>query len=314
MAAVPGRLPPIEPMLATPARAVPADEENWAAEAKWDGARILAYVSGGITVLRGRSGHDVTRTYPEVAAALAEAAGRRTLILDGEITAFSADRPSFALLQRRLYVTRPSPALLAAAPVTYLAFDLLRQASRSLLRSPYAQRRAMLDSLALAAGRLSVPPAFSGQARALTSASRELGLEGVILKRLASPYQPGQRSGDWLKIRHLAAADVLIGGWLPGTGTRSTLAGAVLAGLPGPTGLDYLGAVGSGFAQAELRDLTARLLSLEQPNSPFTGPVPADTARRARWTRPVLAAEVAHAGITPAGRMRHPVWRGLRPA
>ncbi len=312
MAAVPGGLPLVEPMLATPARDVPADDENWAAEAKWDGARVLAYLSGGTAILRGRTGQDVTGSYPEVAAALARAAGRRTLILDGELTAFAEDRPSFALLQRRLHVTRPNPALVAAVPVTFIAFDLLRQANRPLLRSPYAQRRALLDGLALAAEHVSVPPAFPGQAKALTEASRELGLEGVVLKRLASRYQPGHRSGDWLKIRHLAAADVVIGGWLPGTGSRSAIAGSVLAGVPGPSGLDYLGAVGSGFAHAELRDLTARLASLEQPDSPFAGPVPTDIARRARWTRPVLSAEVAYAGITPSGRMRHPVWRGLR--
>jgi bifunctional non-homologous end joining protein LigD len=314
MAVVPGRLPLIEPMLATPVREVPADEGGWAAEAKWDGARVLAYVSGGAVVLRGRSGRDVTASYPEAAAALARAAGRRTLVLDGEIAVFDGDSPSFARLQRRMHVGRPAPALVAAVPVTYVAFDLLWQASRSLLRSPYAQRRALLDGLALAGERLSVPPAFPGQARALADASRELGLEGVVLKRLSSSYQPGQRSGDWLKIRNLAAADVLIGGWLPRAGARSQLAGSVLAGAPGPDGLEYLGSVGSGLAEAERRDLTARLLALEQPESPFAAPLPADVARRARWTRPVLAAEVAYAEITPAGRMRHPVWRGLRPA
>ena len=313
MAAVPGRLPLIEPMLATPARVVPGDETEWAAEAKWDGARVLAYVSGGTVVLRGRSGGDVTGSYPEVAASLGRAAGRRTVILDGEITVFDGDRPSFAMLQRRMHAARPAAALVAAIPVTYVAFDLLWQA-RSLLRSPYGQRRALLDDLALAAEHVSVPPAFPGQARALVDASREVGLEGVVLKRLSSPYQPGQRSGDWLKIRHLAAADVLIGGWLPRAGARSHLAGSVLVGLPGPAGLDYLGSVGSGFAEAELRDLTARLLALEQPDSPFAGPLPTDVARRARWTSPVLAAEVAYREITPAGRMRHPVWRGLRPA
>jgi len=314
MAAVPGRLPLIEPMLAAPARDVPASADDWAAEAKWDGARAVAYISGGTAVLRGRSGSDVTFSYPEVAADLARAAGRRTLILDGELTAFGEQRPSFALLQRRLHVTRPAPSLVAAVPVTFLAFDLLWQASRPLLRSPYAQRRALLDGLGLAGEHLSVPPSFPGQAQTLTDASRQLGLEGVVLKLLASPYQPGQRSGDWLKIRHLTAADVLIGGWLPGAGARAGLAGSVLAGIPGPGGLDYLGSVGSGLAEAEARDLTARLLDLEQPDSPFAAPVPADIARRARWTRPVLAAEVAYAGITPAGRMRHPVWRGLRPA
>jgi bifunctional non-homologous end joining protein LigD len=276
--------------------------------------RALAYINGGTAVLRGRSGSDVTSSYPEVAAALTRAAGRRTLILDGELTAFGDERPSFALLQRRLHVARPAPSLVAAVPVTFIAFDVLWQASRSLLRSPYAQRRALLDGLGLAADHLSVPPAFPGQAQALTDASRDLGLEGVVLKRLASIYQPGQRSGDWLKIRHLVAADVLIGGWLPGAGARSAVAGSVLVGVPGPGGLDYLGSVGSGLAEAEARDLTARLVSLAQPDSPFTAPLPADIVRRARWTRPVLAAEVVYAGITTAGRMRHPVWRGLRPA
>jgi bifunctional non-homologous end joining protein LigD len=178
MAAVPGRLPLIEPMLATPARAVPGNEGEWAAEAKW--GRVLAYVDRGTAVLRGRGGGDVTGTYPEVAASLGRAAGRRTVILDGEITVFDGDRPSFAMLQRRMHVARPAPALLAAVPVTYVAFDLLWQA-RSLLRSPYSQRRALLDGLALAAEHVSVPPCFPGQARALADASREVGLEGVVL-------------------------------------------------------------------------------------------------------------------------------------
>jgi bifunctional non-homologous end joining protein LigD len=193
--------------------------------------------------------------------------------INGEITVFDGDRPSFAMLQRRMHVARPGPSLVAVVPVTFVAFDLV----------------------------------------CLADASRDLGLEGV-LKRLSSPYRPGQRSGDWLKIRHLAAADVLIGGWLPRAGARSHLAGSVLAGVPGPRGLEYLGSVGSGFAEAELRDLTARLLALEQPDSPFGAHLPGDITRRARWTRPVLAAEVTYAEITPADRMRHPVWRGLRPA
>ena len=194
-------------------------------------------------MLHGRGGGDVTGSYPEVADALSRAAGRRTVILDGEITVFDGDRPSFALLQRRMHVARPAPGLVAAVPVTYVAFDLLWQA-RSLMHSPYVQRRALLDGLALAAEHVSVPPAFPGQARALVDASRDLGLEGVVLKRLSSTYQPGHRSGDWLKIRHLAAADVLIGGWLPRAGARSHLAGSVLVGAPESDGLGYLGSVG----------------------------------------------------------------------
>ena len=233
MAEVPGRLPLIEPMLATPVREVPADDGGWAAEAKWDGARVLAYVSGGAAVLRGRSGRDVTASYPEAAAALARAAGRRTLVLDGEIAVLTGTTRASPSCSAGCTSAR-GPALVAAVPVTYIAFDLLWQASRSLLRSPYAQRRACSTDSRSAGLRLSVPPAFPGQAAPSRRQPRTRP-RGRRPKRLSS-YQPGQRSGDWLKIRNLAAADVLIGGWLPRAGARSQLAGSVLAGRRGRTG------------------------------------------------------------------------------
>lgn len=334
----------VEPMLATATRVVPAAEQEWAAEIKWDGARAIAYVRDGTVSLRGRTGHDITPAFPEVAARLATLAGRRSLIIDGEITAFRGSLPDFALLQRRLHVSRPSPALVLSVPVTFVAFDLLHRAGRSLLDKPYGQRRALLDDLAAGGDTgpaLMIPPAFPGESRTVLDVSRELGLEGVLLKRITSRYHPGRRSPEWLKIRHLSTADIVIGGWVPGTGWRSALAGSVLAGRPVPAGgspvsggggLEYMGLVGSGFAEAELRDLTERLRALEVPSSPFIGSgspsgagpgpgsgagratVPKSVARRARWTRPVLAAEVAYTEFTPSGVMRHPVWRGLRPA
>jgi bifunctional non-homologous end joining protein LigD len=310
----PGRLPPILPMLATPARQLPADDDAWSAEIKWDGVRALAFVSAGEAVLRGRDGKDVSGSYPELVAALAAAAGRRSLILDGEVIAFDCGRPSFSRLQKRMHVARPTRVLTSSVPVSYVAFDLLHQAGRSLLRNPYAQRRALLDALDMETGIVSVPPAFPGEARAVIDASKQLGLEGVMLKRLRSYYYPGRRTGSWLKVKHLLAADVVIGGWLPGTGARQSLAGSVIVGQPGSAGLEYLGQVGSGFTIGELRELTSRLRQLEQPGSPFAGPLPQAVTRRAHWVRPVLNAEVTYGELTPAGRLRHPVWRGLRPA
>jgi bifunctional non-homologous end joining protein LigD len=312
--AVPGRLPLIAPMLATPARELPEDPAQWAAEVKWDGARALAYVTDGEVTIRNRNGGDVTAAYPEIAAALAQAAGRRTLILDGEVTAFDGERPSFSLLQRRLHQARPGAALVASVPVTYVAFDLLHQARHALLGNPYEQRRALLDALALDRDSLIVPPAFPGQPSEVTEASRQLGLEGVILKRLGSHYHPGRRTDAWLKVKHVITASVLIGGWLPGSGWRAHLAGSILAGDPTPHGLEFLGPVGSGFTEAELAALTEQLRALEQPDSPFAGPVPLAVARRAHWARPVLAGQVTYSEITPSGRLRHPIWRGLRPA
>ena len=310
----PEHLPIIEPMLATAARITPAAEVEWAAEMKWDGVRALAYVSDGEVILRGRTGRDITGSYPEIAAGLAVVAGQRTLILDGEITAFDGPRPRLALLQRRLHVSRPDPALVAAVPTTFVVFDILHRAGRSLLGNPYAQRRALLDDLAPGVGAVTIPPAFPGESRAVIDASRQLGLEGVVLKHIRSRYYPRQRTPEWLNIRHLATANILIGGWVPGTGWRARFAGSVLAGGPGSAGLEYLGLVGSGFTEAELRDLTARLQGLQRRDSPFDTPVPVSVARRARWARPVLAAEVTYTELAPDGRMRHPVWRGLRPA
>jgi bifunctional non-homologous end joining protein LigD len=100
---------------------------------------------------------------------------------------------------------------------------------------------------------------------------------------------------------------------LPRTGTRGRYAGSVLVGLPEADGLHYTGQVGSGLAVAELRELTADLIAIEQPSSPVANPAPSGVARHARWVRPVLAAEVAYSELTPSGRLRYPVWRGLRP-
>jgi bifunctional non-homologous end joining protein LigD len=310
----PGRLPVIAPMLATTVRVLPADDDAWSAEVKWDGVRALAFAAAGEVVLRGRDGRDITASYPEVAAELGSISGRRALILDGELVAFEGPRPSFARLQKRMHTARPTPVLRSAVPVSYVVFDLLHQAGRSLLRNPYAQRRALLDALGLQAGTVSVPPAFPGEVQAVIDASRQLGLEGAMLKRLRSYYYPGRRTGSWLKVKHVLAADVVIGGWLPGTGSRQWLTGSVIVGRPGPTGLGYLGQVGSGFTTDELLELTRRLERLERPGSPFAGPLPPAVTRRAHWVRPVLTAEVAYGELTPAGRLRHPVWRGLRPA
>jgi bifunctional non-homologous end joining protein LigD len=302
----------VRPMLATPARELPAHCESWAAEFKWDGLRAVAYVSGGELRLRSRGDRDITGTYPELAG-IAGVAGGHQLILDGEIVASGDDgRPSFAALQRRMHVERPPAALAAAVPVTYLVFDLVHIDGQVLLRDPYARRRARLDDLALAGQGMGVPPSFPGGAPAVLAASLAHGLEGVLLKRLDSIYLPGRRSPLWLKIKHARVQDVVIGGWTPGHGHRAGLLGSLLLGVQEPAGLQYCGKVGTGFTQADLHDLTRGLPALEQPASPFASPIPPELSRHAHWVRPVLAGQVSYTEWTPAGRLRHPAWQGLR--
>lgn len=301
----------IRPMLATPASELPPGEAQWAAELKWDGMRAVAYLAGGQMQLRSRAGHDVTPAYPDLAGLLAATRGRQA-VLDGEIVALGGGiRPSFAGLQRRMQVQRPAAALLAAVPVSYLVFDLLSLDGRPLMACPYEQRRKMLEGLGLQAPGVSVPPSFPGDGPALLAVSRQQGLEGIVLKRLGSPYVPG-RSRLWLKIKHAQVQRVLIGGWISRTGGRAGAVRSLLAGVPGPAGLVYRGQVGTGFSEGARQDLARRLEALAQPHSPFAGRLPAGAAGVAHWVRPLLYGEVAFAELTPAGRFRHPVWRGLR--
>jgi bifunctional non-homologous end joining protein LigD len=302
----------IAPMLATGVGGLPPDAAEFVAEVKWDGLRACIAVADGRVRAWSRSGRDITAAYPELGVLVA-AAGRRALILDGEIIVLSGPRPDFTALQRRMTVSRPGAGLLAAVPVTLIVFDVLRSGRDHLVRSPYVLRRALLDDLGLQVpGTVQVPPAFPGDAAALLAATRDQGYEGIVLKRPASLYHPGQRTREWLKIRNIRTVDVQVGGWLPGTGARTHLAGSVLMGIPRPGALEFAGAVGSGLSMAELRELTGLLESLEQSASPFTGPLPPAITRHARWARPVITAEVAYLERTPSGRLRQPVWRGLR--
>jgi bifunctional non-homologous end joining protein LigD len=300
----------IRPMLATLARELPPDVARWAAELKWDGMRAIAYLSVGQVQLRSRTGHDVTPAYPDLAGLAA--AGQ--MILDGEIVALGGGiRPSFSDLQRRIHVRKPASALQAAVPVTYLAFDLLSLSGRRLLASPYEQRREMLESLGLhLLPGVAVPPSFAGDGPAVLAVSRQHGLEGIVLKRLGSPYVPG-RSSLWLKIKHPHIAQVVIGGWIPRGAGRAETVRSLLVGEPGPAGLIYRGQVGTGFTEHARQDLARRLTAAARPRSPFAGDVPATVARRARWVLPLLSGEVGFTEQTPAGHFRHPVWRGSLP-
>ncbi|WP_283135605.1 non-homologous end-joining DNA ligase [Rhizohabitans arisaemae] len=303
----------IRPMLAVAAD-LPADEALWAAEFKWDGVRAPAYLRGGTVRLMSRGDRDITEGYPELAA-LSTLTGREA-VLDGEIVAFDDEgRPDFAALQHRMHVRAPSRRLIARFPVAYYAFDLLHLDGVSTLRMPYTDRRHALEALDPGDPLLRLPPSFPGAARAVLHAARSRRLEGVVCKRLDSPYLPGRRSGLWRKTKILQSREVVVGGWKPGAGRRSQTLGSLLVGIPHPAGLRYCGHVGTGFTDATLRDLTALMRSIPRATSPFTAAagVPREHAALARWVEPVLVGEVGFAEWTTAGVLRHPVWRGLRP-
>ena len=302
-------------MLAVRGELPPADQQDrYAFEMKWDGVRAVVHLAGGQVRVLTRNDREVASTYPELAGLAAALSGRQA-VLDGEVVALdAAGRPSFGELQARMHVRSPGVALLARVPVVLLVFDVLHLDGRSLLMTPYDQRRAVLDDLGLAGESWAVPPAFEGAGIEAMDGSSAQGLEGVVAKRRDSTYQPGRRSPHWIKVKHLRMQEVLIGGWSPGSGRREGSLGSLLLGVPEGDGrLTYVGQVGTGFTDAALADLVVRLRPLARTTSPFAGEVPRLQARDARWVRPELVGEVVFAQWTREGRLRHPSWRGLRP-
>jgi bifunctional non-homologous end joining protein LigD len=143
----------------------------------------------------------------------------------------------------------------------------------------------------------------------MLQASRAQGLEGVIAKRLDSPYYPGRRAHGWVKVKNVLETDVVIGGWLPGEGRRSSQFGALVVGLHQDGELKYAGRVGTGFDERELNRLGAMFAERERDSSPFEGRQP---PKETRFVDPVLVARVGYGEWTQAGTLRHPRYLGLR--
>ena len=315
------------PMLATAAARGDVDpDDDWAFEGKWDGYRAVVGVSEDGMDVRSRNGHDLRGTFPELAG-IADLAAPGTVV-DGEIVALGRDsRPDFGLLQTRgkLTGTREIERAAKSTPVHFFAFDLLRTPDHGDVQDlGYDDRRALLEETLTAGRHLQIPDVLGTSSDidldVALGISRELGLEGVVAKRRDSVYRSGRRSPSWLKLKHEAHQEVVLIGWRQGRGGRSDTFGSLLLAVPagedgdsGPDGqLHYAGRVGTGFAAQELDDLRARLQRITR-KTPAAGDVPAADRRDARWVSPKLVGEVTHSGRTRGGRLRHPVWRGLRP-
>ncbi len=311
----------VSPSLATLAAAPPAGEE-WLHELKHDGVRVIAHVgatSGGGSAddagarvrLVSRSGRDQTALYPEIAAALA-ALVADTAILDGEIVTLDANgRADFQRLQPRMQAApREVERLRREVPVVAFLFDLLYLDGYDLRRMPIEERKAVLAALLDGA-----PPALlysdhvTGQGAAFFELAAQSGVEGIVSKRLGSPYT-GRRTTSWLKVKRIEDREFVIGGFTAPQGSRPHF-GALLIGLYDDEGkLHYVTRVGSGFDDANLATLHRELVARERPAPPFVDP---PAIADARWAAPELVARVKYAEWTRDGGLRAPVFLGLAP-
>jgi bifunctional non-homologous end joining protein LigD len=300
------------PMMARPSDTLPRPERGWSYEVKWDGVRAIAYVQPGRLRLESRNLNEITDAYPEVRGILTDL-GMHEAVLDGEIVAFDDNgRPSFERLQRRMHVTAPNAVrrLMGSTPVVYAIFDVLYLDGHSLMDLPYTERRERLEQLDLGGPAWRVPAVHRDAGKRLLEATESQGLEGVVAKRLDSHYEPGRRTGAWLKIKHVRRQELVIGGWIPGEGRRARRIGALLMGYHRDGTFVYAGRVGTGFTEKTLAELHARLEPLRRDTSPF-GSAP-KLPREAVFVEPSLVAEIEFREWTNEGVLRAPSFKGLR--
>jgi DNA ligase D-like protein (predicted ligase)/DNA ligase D-like protein (predicted 3'-phosphoesterase) len=309
------------PMLAK-LGSLPRRQADYAYEVKWDGVRAILYAEGGRTRLQSRTMRDITAQYPEIGR-LGRELGSRECVLDGEVVALDEQgRPSFGRLQGRMHLGSESAVRrkMQAVPVTYMAFDLVYLEGHSTMGLGYVERRALLSELGLSGAHWQTPDYVEGNGEGMLRASREHGLEGIVAKRLDSRYEPGRRSGAWIKVKNLHSQPLVVGGWMPGEGSRAGKVGALLVGYwdctPGEAAergeaqrLVYAGRVGTGFKEADLKRLAELLEPLRRGTSPFDGRQP---PKAAVLCEPELVAEVEFREWTHTGTLRAPSFKGLR--
>lgn len=290
-------------MLAT-RRAEPFDDEGWWFEVKWDGYRAVVGASEGTIRARSRKGLDLVARFPELGSVEIPDG----VVVDGEVVAFDdAGRPSFSLLQQRTGFARTPPG--DPVGVNLVVFDVLFHGA-DVTDLPYEERRALLDRLELPAP-IVVPDPTPTHGVSLFEATRERGMEGIVGKRLGSRYQPGRRSEDWQKVpvRHTLRA--VVGGYLPGEGGRSATFGSLLVGLHEPTGLRWIGAVGSGFTDTSLKAFHDALTQIERDTRPFANEVAVPGGARPNWVEPAIVVRVEYKEWTQDDHLRAPVYKGV---
>ncbi|MGE3955501.1 MAG: non-homologous end-joining DNA ligase [Vicinamibacterales bacterium] len=297
------------PMLALSASSLP-DGPQWSYEVKWDGYRALLLKAGDCITLISRREADLTRAYPAVVAA-ARTLHPRACLLDGEIVALDADgRPSFQALQHRSQA--------ASFVMAYYAFDILELDGTSLLSRPLSERRVVLAST-VQGSRVLLSEPLPGSPAQIEPLVRSFGLEGVVAKRLDSRYEPGQRSGAWLKVKFQQRQEFVVGGFRP----VGSSVDALIVGYRDADQWLAAGIVRAGLTPRARQELFGLLRPIQGDACPFANlPSPrkgrwgegitAEDMAALRWVVPELVVEVAFTEWTAGGSLRHAAFVGRR--
>lgn len=312
----PAETPSFQPMLARSSQSPPKQSTGWTYEPKYDGIRVLAFATGGKVALITRNGHDKSRQFPEVAEAVANLADELgdALVLDGEIVPRDGDRIGrFEELQGRMHVQDAARVrqLAKETPTALAVFDILLRADEVFIQRPWAERREVLEETldGYTSAQILLAPTTTDR-EALVAQARKEGWEGIIAKRVDSRYRPGQRTDDWLKLKIENQQEFVVGGWTEPRKSRPFF-GALLLGYYDASGdFVYAGHTGTGFSGDQLHSLYTQLRKLERKTPPFREKP--KTNEPAHWVTPKIVVEVRFNEWTRDGKLRQPVFKGVR--
>jgi bifunctional non-homologous end joining protein LigD len=290
------------PMLASPYEGIPAGDD-WVYEVKFDGFRTIAYVRHGECKLLSRNDKDLTERFADVAKEVVKTTKSPNAVLDGELCRLDATgRASFSELQQ------------GSGAVVLYAFDLLELDGVPLVDLPLIERKSRLRELLDPANQAVRLSEDFDDGDALLTAARERGLEGIVAKRPSSRYLPGKRTSEWLKIKLQRSQEFVVAGYTRGEGRRAESFGALVLGVREEGSLRYVGNVGTGFNDAEMKRLLGLLRPLHRDSSPLAEVPKLPRLRLAdiQWVEPQLVAEVRFTEWTHDARLRHPSYLGVR--
>jgi bifunctional non-homologous end joining protein LigD len=307
--------PEILPMLASPAKEMP-DDGDWTFEPKYDGIRVLAYVTPGAARLVTRNAKDKTNQFPEIVTELKKLTTRskKPVVLDGEIVALSnGEAARFQNLQGRMHVenTRSIARLAKDQPAVLVAFDILLDGDDALFAEPWHVRRTHLEKRLGKRARthLWLAPSLP-DGEAMLSEAAQNGWEGIIAKDADSTYTPGKRSRSWVKLKLEKQQEFVVGGYTEPRNSRKHIGALLLGYYNDDDELIYVGHTGGGFSEKSLQAMYKRLAARERKSSPFT--TTPKTNEKAHWVKPEVVVQVRYNEMTKDGKLRQPIFLGVR--
>jgi len=283
----------------------PFDDQDWIFEIKWDGYRAIAELNKDEVKLYSRNGNLFNAKYPEIIDALAQMDVEA--VLDGEIVAMDEQgNPNFQLLQN--YNGRQP------YPIYYYVFDILKLNNQSVMELPLVKRKELLRTFILFRtliknSIIKYSDHIEENGKEMYALMAERNMEGIMAKKADSPYLPGQRTADWLKIKYRKTTDAIICGFTEPEGERKYFGALILGLMQGHT-IKYIGHTGTGFDKSSLKNLYEQLKPLAMPQSPFNETVKTNTP--VTWVKPALVCEVEFTEKTRDGMLRNPAFIRLR--